>query len=199
MSFELKLREALEELEHKGKITKLMSHYLKFVIQYLHLHPRFGIFITFVIAFVESLPLIGTVVPGSVTMTAIGTLLGTGILPLGRTLIWAIIGAFLGDCVGFWVGRRYQNKLLKIWPFTKHPKWLTISENFFKKHGGKSIIIGRFAGPVRSTIPLAAGLLQLSWPRFILAALPSAFLWAVMYLFPEYSWALYQWNCLPAK
>lgn len=161
-----------------------MNGYLKLMIEYLHLHPHMGILFTFIIAFLESLPLVGTLVPGSVTMTAIGTLLGTGVLPLGMTLAWAMFGAFLGDCVGFWIGRRYQDRLLKIWPFNKHPKWITISENFFKKHGGKSVIIGRFAGPVRSTIPLAAGLLQLSWPRFMLAAAPSAILWAILYMVP---------------
>ncbi|WP_251366273.1 DedA family protein [Coxiella-like endosymbiont of Rhipicephalus sanguineus] len=59
-----------------------------------------------------------------------------------------------------------------------------MGEAFFKKHGGKSILIGRFVGPVRSSVPLIAGLLKMSWPRFFLAAIPSAILWAIAYLLP---------------
>jgi membrane-associated phospholipid phosphatase len=45
-------------------------------------------------------------------------------------------------------------------------------------------MIGRFFGPVRSAIPLVAGILQMSPLRFISSAIPSAILWAIVYTFP---------------
>lgn len=154
------------------------------LMDYLRQHPHVGELFAFLVAFTESLPIIGTVIPGSVTMTAVGFLIGTGALPGLFTLLIAAIGALLGDAIGFGSGYWFNDGVRNIWPFRKHPKILSLGENFFRKHGGKSIFIGRFVGPARSTIPLVAGLLKLSWFRFWIAALPSAILWAIAYTVP---------------
>ncbi len=160
------------------------SPYLHSLTNYLHSHPHIGLLITFFIAFTESLPVIGAVIPGSVTMTAVGMLIGSGVMPLASTMTWAILGAFFGDFVGFWVGARYQQQLKTIWPFRNNPSWLARGEAFFLKHGGKSVVFGRFFGPARSAVPLIAGLMQMSNRRFIIAALPSATIWALIYICP---------------
>ena len=161
-----------------------MLEYFQPLINYIHQHPQVGELIAFLVALTESLPLIGTIIPGSITMTAIGTLVGAGIMPGITTLVWASSGAFVGDTIGFWVGYYFTDSIPKMWPFRKHPQWLGKSEIFFEKHGGKSIILGRFVGPARSTIPMVAGLLRMKWPRFIIAAIPSAILWAILYMVP---------------
>jgi membrane protein DedA with SNARE-associated domain/membrane-associated phospholipid phosphatase len=160
-----------------------MLHYFQPMINYIHLHPQVGILITVLVAFAESLPIIGTILPGSITMTAIGTMIGTGVLPV-TTLAWATLGALIGDTLGFSVGYFFAEQIKTIWPFKKYPRWLKVSEDFFEKHGGKSIIIGRFVGPARSTVPMVAGLLKMPWWRFFVAAVPSAALWALLYMVP---------------
>lgn len=162
-----------------------MEHRIyQLILSYLQNHPHLGNFFIFIVAFSESLPIIGTIIPGSITMTVVGILIGTGALPMTSSLLIASIGAFAGDAVGFAAGYYYNEGLRNMWPFKKHAKWLTMGEAFFKKHGGKSIILGRFIGPARSTVPLVAGLLRLSWLRFCVAAIPSAMFWAVMYMVP---------------
>lgn len=162
----------------------MIEHYLTHINVYLQAHPYMGPLFAFVVAFIESLPLIGTIFPGSVTMLFIGVLAGRGMMPLSTVLFWSSFGAFMGDTLGFWIGKHYNERLRHMWPFKKHPKWLKMSEDFFAKHGGKSIIIGRFVGPARSSVPLIAGLLKLSWPRFLIAIIPSAVLWAIAYMIP---------------
>lgn len=154
------------------------------IIAYLRLHPHAGELIAFVVSFAESLPIIGTIIPGSITMTAVGTLIGASILPASTTLGFAALGAFCGDFIGYWLGFKYQEQIKRVWPFSKYPKWLAKGESFFRQHGGKSIIIGRFVGPARSTVPLVAGLLKLKMWRFVVAAIPSATLWALAYMVP---------------
>lgn len=161
-----------------------MENYLQGVLLYLRIHPFAGELFAFFVAFLESLPVIGTIIPGTVTMTVVGILIGTDALPCIKTLIIVSLAAFAGDCIGFAAGYWYNERIRTVWPFRKYPKWLAMGEAFFKKHGGKSIVIGRFFGPARSTVPLIAGLLQLSWLRFCIAAIPSAALWAVMYTGP---------------
>lgn len=162
----------------------MFHHFLDSAINYLHHHPQMGILFAFVVAFLESLPIVGTVVPGSITMTAVGAMIGAGLIPGYLTLAIASLGAFIGDVIGFACGRIFKDRLRHVWPFRKHPKIITLSEEFIGKHGGKSILIGRFVGAVRSAVPMVAGLLHLSWVRFIVAALPTAILWAVMYSLP---------------
>lgn len=161
-----------------------MMQHIHPIIAYLHLHPHWGGVFAFIIAFIESLAVIGTLVPGSITMTAIGVLIGTDVLPPGATILWAIAGAYCGDCLSYWFGSHYKNKIRNMWPFHKHGHWLDKGENFFKAHGGKSVLIGRFAGPVRSVVPMIAGLLGMPVIRFLFVAFITAVLWALLYMAP---------------
>lgn len=164
-----------------------MTNFFEYIGAYLSLHPKLGLLFAFVIAFAESLPVIGTVIPGSITMTLIGILVGRGSLPLTLTLLLAFLGAIIGDVLGFWIGVQYKDTIRSTWLIRRYPKLgdiLSMGEHFFHRHGGKSIIIGRFIGPTRSSLPLIAGILRMPWPLFLLAAIPSALLWSALYLLP---------------
>jgi membrane protein DedA with SNARE-associated domain/membrane-associated phospholipid phosphatase len=162
----------------------MFHHFLNNATNYLHHHPQMGILFAFLVAFLESLPIVGTIVPGSITMTIVGVMIGAGLIPGYLTIAVASLGAFSGDLIGFGSGRIFKDRIRTVWPFSRHPKIINISETFIKKHGGKSILIGRFMGVARSAVPLVAGVLHLSWVRFILAALPTAILWAFVYCLP---------------
>ncbi len=161
-----------------------MEHYLQPIMDFLRHHSSLGLLFTFFIALIESLPVLGTLIPGSITMTAIGALVGAGVMPVTLTLVSAILGAFIGDCLGFWLGSTYHAEIRSVWPFNKITKWLDYGETFFAKHGGKSIVIGRFIGPTRSAMPLIAGMLRLGWRQFLLAGFIAAILWSLMYMVP---------------
>jgi len=154
------------------------------VIAFLHHNPQSAGIIVFFIACGEAMAIIGTIIPGSITMTAVGTLIGAKIIPVGSTFLWAMGGAVTGDTISYLVGYYYKQRIRKIWPFTKYTVWFDKGEKFFHKHGGKSVIIGRFFGPFRSMVPLIAGTLNMPPGRFLLAAVPSASAWAVGYMIP---------------
>ncbi len=162
----------------------MIQHYLQWLQIFFQQHPVLAIWIVLFVAFAESLAVIGTVIPGSVTMTMIGALVGMDIINMRDTFVCATIGAFLGDNASFWFGYYFKERLFRLWPFSKYPNWLSRGEKFFAKHGGKSIVIGRFFGPMRSMVPMVAGMLRMPVLQFQLAAFPSAALWAVMYLTP---------------
>ena len=162
----------------------MIHEYVHPLMNYLHMHPHWGWLIAYSVAFIESLAIIGTIVPGSVTMTAIGVLIGTGVLPAAPTILWAVLGAYSGDCLSYWVGIHYNERLRRIWPFSKYANVLAKGEEFFKAHGGKSVVIGRFTGPVRSLVPMIAGLLKMRPLSFLPIAFVSAILWALVYMLP---------------
>lgn len=138
----------------------------------------------FLIAFFESLALVGLILPGAAMMFGIGALVGTDTLPLWPTLAWAAVGAIAGDGVSFWLGRRYHMQLKVRWPLRNYPELISRATNFFYRHGGKSILLGRFVGPIRPVIPAVAGMLEMPTRRFLLVNIISGILWAPVYIFP---------------
>lgn len=154
------------------------------ILDWISAHPTWSGFIVFLISLSESLAIVGLVVPGVVMMTAIGTMMGSGILPFWQTLWWAILGAIAGDGVSYWLGYHYHEHLRDFWPFKQFPNLLARGETFFKNHGGKSIIFGRFVGPVRPMIPVIAGMMDMTPRRFLFFNVLSAFAWAPIYSLP---------------
>ena len=92
------------------------------LIHWIQMHPHWGGFITFLISAAESVAILGTIVPGSVTMVAIGTLIGTEILPFWGTILWAIAGAIVGDGISYWIGYAFKYQLHNMWPFKRYPQ-----------------------------------------------------------------------------
>lgn len=154
------------------------------ILQWISQHPTWAGLVVFLISLSESLVVIGLIIPGVVMMTAIGVMMGNGILPLFQTMVWAILGAIAGDGMSYWVGHHYHQKLRRVWPFSRYPQWLARGETFFRKHGGKSIILGRFVGPVRPMIPVIAGMMDMTPRHFLIFNILSAIAWAPIYTLP---------------
>lgn len=154
------------------------------ILQWISAHPTWSGFVVFLISLSESLAIVGLFVPGVVMMTAIGAMMGGGILPFWETLAWAILGAIVGDGISYWLGYHYHEHLRDFWPFKQFPGLLKRGENFFKEHGGKSIIFGRFVGPVRPMIPVIAGMMDMPPRRFLIFNIISAIAWAPLYSLP---------------
>ena len=91
------------------------------ILQWLNANPDLVGIATFIISAAESVAVIGTIIPGSVMMTAIGTLAGAGVIPLWPTIIWAAIGAVAGDGISYWLGHHFKERIRQVWPFSKHP------------------------------------------------------------------------------
>ena len=156
------------------------------ILDWLNQNPEWFLFTVFLTAFSESLAVIGLIMPGAFLMFALMVMAGNQAFPLGDVLVWAFIGAVLGDAISFYFGRIFKHKIPHIWPFKKKPQWLHQSKTFFDKHGGKSIFIGRFVGPVRPLIPMVAGMMSMPSMRFLIVNLLSAIGWAICYVLPGY-------------
>ncbi len=151
-------------------------------LAFIAAHANWAAAIMFITAFGESFAFLSLLFPGTTLLIAAGTLLSGGTLPYAPVLIGAVLGATLGDTVSYWIGRRFGSGIARSWPFSRHPELLPNSIDFFARHGGKSVFIGRFFGPLRAVIPLAAGLLRMSRGWFWFANVASALVWAPMLL-----------------
>ncbi|HEU0219098.1 MAG TPA: DedA family protein [Stellaceae bacterium] len=152
-------------------------------LAFIAAHSQWAAIIMFVTAFGESFAFLSLLFPGTSLLIAAGTLMHDGTLPCVPVLTGAVAGATLGDSVSYWIGRRFGGGIGRLWPFSRNPEMLPAGIRFFERHGGKSVAIGRFFGPVRAVIPLAAGLMQMPRGWFWFANFASALVWAPMLLF----------------
>jgi membrane protein DedA with SNARE-associated domain len=121
---------------------------------------------------------VGLFIPGSPILIAVGAVVGLGHLPLWPMLVWATAGAIIGDGVSFELGRRYRATILGVWPVSRYPAVVARGETFFRRHGGKSIALGRFLPMLRPMIPMVAGALGLRPGLFYAVNIASAIVWA---------------------
>jgi len=153
------------------------------LLTFIEEHENWAIAMMFITGFGESFAFLSLLFPGTTLLIAAGTLMKTGTLPYLPVMAGAILGAVLGDSVSYWIGRRFGGGLARIWPFSRNPALLPSGIAFFRRHGGKSVFIGRFFGPNRAIIPLAAGTMRMPRRRFWVANIASALVWAPMLLF----------------
>ena len=153
---------------------------------WLGLHPGWLAVALFATAFVESLAIAGIIVPGVAILFAIATFAGQAGMPVTEALLWAGLGAIAGDSISFALGRCLQGRLNSVWPLSRYPALIAKGTGFFRQHGGKSVVIGRFVGPVRPVIPLIAGALLMPWRRFLAFNIASAIGWAPVYVLPGF-------------
>ena len=132
----------------------------------------------------ESLAVVGLIVPGAILMVIFGALIASGYLEFMPVFAAAVLGAIAGDGLSFWLGTYYQQQLKSIWPLKRYPDLIQKGEAFFNKHGGKSILLGRFIGPIRPIIPAIAGMMKMPTRQFLVINIFSALLWAPLYLLP---------------
>ncbi len=144
-----------------------------------------GYWLVLLVSFAESLAFVGEFVPGGILVILAGFLSAQGYLDLGDLIWFAAIGAILGDSLSYWLGSkgtrffRNENRFLKLSHIEK-------GEQFFKKHGEKSILLGRFIGPMRPIVPFVAGLVRMRQRTFLIWNIVSGFLWAAGYLLLGY-------------
>jgi undecaprenyl-diphosphatase len=144
-----------------------------------------------VLAFLETGAFVGLVAPGETAVIAGGVVAGQGEVELGVLLGIVWVCCVGGDCVSFWLGRRLGRQFL-----IQHGPRVQITEQrivqvegFFARHGGATILVGRFIGLVRALAPFIAGASRMSFARFLPFDVVGCGLWASAFTLLGYvSW-----------
>lgn len=141
-----------------------------------------GVIAVTAVVFAESGLLIGFFLPGDSLLFTAGFLTSAGYVPINIHVLVVILffAAALGDSVGYMFGNRVGPRV-----FNRPNSLLFKQENvkraseFYKKHGGKTIIIARFIPAVRTFAPIIAGVAKMPYRTFLAYNVIGALLWAV--------------------
>ena len=161
-----------------------VSGFFDEALRLIETHRAWAGLIYGLMAFGESLVIVGVLVPATGVMMATGALVGAGTVPLVDVWVGGAIGAALGDTVSYWVGRKLGPGVDRLWPFSRHPETLAAARNVFAHWGWAAIVVGRFIGPLRASVPTVAGITAMPHGMFQLANFGSAILWIPVLIFP---------------
>lgn len=161
-----------------------LSGFFDEALRLIETHRAWAGVIYGLMAFGESLVIVGVLVPATGVMMATGALVGAGAVPFLDIWIGGAIGAALGDTISYWVGRRLGPGVDRLWPFSRHPETLAAARNVFARWGWMAIVVGRFIGPLRASVPTVAGITDMPPLPFQLANVGSAILWIPVLVFP---------------
>jgi membrane protein DedA with SNARE-associated domain len=142
-----------------------------------HLLISYGLFLLFAVVAAESA---GVPLPGETALIAAAILASQGKYSIVEVIAVAAVAAIVGDNAGYWVGRTGGRALLERWgPIRRYSeRALPPGERFFKKHGGKTVFIGRFVSVLRVTAAWLAGITHMPWWRFFLWNAAGGIIWA---------------------
>ncbi|MCB1519179.1 MAG: DedA family protein [Hyphomicrobiaceae bacterium] len=160
-----------------------LQDYADAIITFVQTNPQWIAPIVFVLAFGESIAFVSLVLPFWGMLVALGGMIGGGDMQ-GFLMVWvaASIGAALGDWVSYWLGRHFHDQIAGMWPLSRHPDLLPRGHAFMEKYGVWAIVLGRFSGPFRASVPIVAGATEMDRVKFQIANWLSAFLWAFVLL-----------------
>jgi membrane protein DedA with SNARE-associated domain len=162
-----------------------LAEFTNTVLDFVRQHPNWAAFIVFGLAFGESLAFVSLILPFWAMLVAIGTIIGAADPLIFWTIVTAAaVGAALGDWLSYWLGYHYHEQIARMWPLKNHPKLIETGQKFFRKWGAWAIVLARFSGPLRASVPIVAGITQMPTLWFQLANWSSAFLWAFVLLSP---------------
>ncbi len=140
--------------------------------------------ILFLIIFCETGLVVTPFLPGDSLLFAVGALAAD---PQSGLNIWVagglmFVAAILGDTVNYSIGKFAGEWLARRFPRIIKPKHLAVTNEFFVKYGGKTIILARFVPIVRTFAPFVAGSGAMDYRRFMLFNVVGAFLWVALIL-----------------
>jgi undecaprenyl-diphosphatase len=139
-------------------------------------------------AFAETGAFVGLVVPGETVMLLGGAVAGQGAIDLYLLIAIAWFAAWLGDTTSFFLGRRLGREfVLRHGPRVgiSHERFEKV-EDYFSRHGGKTIFIGRFISLVRAFAPFIAGSSGMRYRAFVPYSILGTGLWASAHILVGY-------------
>jgi membrane protein DedA with SNARE-associated domain len=123
--------------------------------------------------------LIGLIVPGDLILALGGIYAARGSLDLVWVIVIGTAAAICGESIGYWLGRRYGLSLVKRIPLVRRlESRIDAAHDYFTRHGGSTVAIGRYATAAGAFVPFAAGLAKMDYRRFLLFDVPAIVVWA---------------------
>ena len=171
-------------------LKSLLDYFLHLDTHLTELVSQYGLLtygILFLIIFAETGFVVTPFLPGDSLLFAAGAIAALGSLNIGFMVLLLITAAILGDTINYWIGHFFGRKIVD------NPKIPLINqdhidktEKFYKKHGGKTIILARFIPIIRTFAPFVAGVGSMDYKKFINYNVVGGIVWVLLFSLAGY-------------
>ena len=134
----------------------------------------------------ESLAFVGVLIPGTALLLGVGGLAGAGVVDPLWIAAWLFVGAIAGNWISYAIGRRIGPRAYRVWPLNRNRRAVARARLFFRRYGFAAVFLSRFLGPLRATLPVVAGVMEMDPRRFHVANILSGLFWVPAILGPGY-------------
>jgi len=167
----------------------IVMHLDRHLVELVSRYDSWVYLILFAIIFAETGLVITPFLPGDSLLFAVGALAAvdtSGTLQPATAFALLAAAAILGNTANYAIGRAVGPRA-----FSGHVRLLKVeylrrTEQFFERHGGKTIILSRFVPIIRTCAPFVAGIGQMSYARFQLHNCVGGIAWVAIFVFGGY-------------
>lgn len=166
-----------------AELIDLLLHVDVYLIELIATYGGWIYAILFLIVFAETGLVVTPFLPGDSLLFATGALAASGALDVRVVLLLVAIAAIAGDAVNYAVGRLIGVRVIRLsrtdprWRRWINPIYMDRAHEFFERHGGKAIVIARFAPFLRTFVPFVAGVGRMPYGYFLACNLLGALAW----------------------
>ncbi len=166
-----------------SELLDLLLHVDAYLLDLIDAYGAWIYVILFAIVFAETGLVVTPFLPGDSLLFAAGALAGGGSLDIRFVALLLLVAAIAGDAVNYAIGRAAGTRVIHLartdprWGRWINPAYLQRAHDFFARHGGKAIVLGRFMPIVRTFVPFVAGAAEMSYPAFAFYNITGAFAW----------------------
>jgi membrane-associated protein len=165
------------------EIIDLILHVDRYLLELVSTYGAWVYGVLFLVVFAETGLIVTPILPGDSLLFAAGAIAAAGALDVRAVTVVLLAAAVAGDAVNYAVGRMVGVRVIRLSQFD--PRWrrwinpdhIARAHEFFERHGGKAVVLGRFMPIVRTFVPFVAGAATMSYPAFALYNVAGAVAW----------------------
>jgi membrane-associated protein len=168
-------------------LLDFILHLDKHLVEIIAAYGSLTYAILFFIVFAETGLVVLPFLPGDSLLFAAGALSALGSFHLGALMLILIAAAILGDSVNYWIGSIFGKKIVDNPKITFiNQEHIDKTEAFFKKHGGKAIVLARFVPIIRTFAPFVAGVGKMHYNTFFFYNVVGGIVWVAAFTLAGY-------------
>ncbi|EKD87515.1 MAG: hypothetical protein ACD_36C00042G0001 [uncultured bacterium] len=169
-------------MEWVGGFVDIILHLDEYLTELVGTYGVLTYGILFLVIFAETGFVVTPFLPGDSLLFAAGAIAALGSLDIGLIVLALIGAAVLGDTINYWIGHYFGQKIVDN-PKIKfiNQEHIDKTEQFYKKYGGKTIILARFVPIIRTFAPFVAGVGTMEYKKFILFNVIGGVVWVSLF------------------
>ncbi|HEY5823618.1 MAG TPA: DedA family protein [Cyclobacteriaceae bacterium] len=175
-------------MEFIKSVIDFILHIDHHLVEIVSEYQTWTYLILFLIIFAETGLVVTPFLPGDSLLFAAGAIVAKPESGLSIFLLWILlmIAAVLGDLVNYHVGNFIGHEAFSGKYRLLKKEYLTKTQEFYEKHGGKTIIYARFIPIIRTFAPFVAGIGTMSYGKFASFNVVGGIAWVTSFLFIGY-------------